>query len=280
MDVFISWSGERSKQVARGLRDWLTDPLQAVRPWMSGVDIEPGTRWSAQIAAALASMRVGILCVTPDNQLSPWLTFEAGALAKALDDSFLIPYLIDFAGVPLSNGPLTQFQYLQADEVGTRTLVSTINARMQVPLDKDRLDKAFRMHWPSLRPTLESSTPKVPSVKPDVGAILIELLNSMRQLERRMATRSVVNQHYDADDIPVADIIRKAERLNGQPLMPGENEHVVKRLAADRVALGTLAGLSHYVMTHLEVSQVFRRVFASATGIELKTLPDKTDERA
>jgi len=41
-NVFISWSGPRSKQAAEALREWLGNVLQNARPWMSATDIEKG----------------------------------------------------------------------------------------------------------------------------------------------------------------------------------------------------------------------------------------------
>jgi hypothetical protein len=43
-NIFISWSGDRSKAIAETLKDWLPRVLQSARPWLSTRDIEKGTR--------------------------------------------------------------------------------------------------------------------------------------------------------------------------------------------------------------------------------------------
>ena len=78
-NVFIRWSGPRSKSAAEALKDWLPTILQTARPWMSATDIEKGTRWREEFAAALDTMKAGIICLTPENLAAEWLLFEAGA---------------------------------------------------------------------------------------------------------------------------------------------------------------------------------------------------------
>jgi hypothetical protein len=90
MKVFISWSGDKSRDVALALRDWLPGVINSIEPFVSAKDIYAGTRWQAEIASQLDSTNFGIVCVTKDNQLSSWLNFEAGALAKAVDSSRLV----------------------------------------------------------------------------------------------------------------------------------------------------------------------------------------------
>jgi len=91
MRVFISWSGEHSGEVAKALQQWLPRVLQAVRPWLSSASIDPGARWSDEVAGALEELNFGILCLTPENLTSAWLLFEAGALSKTVSESRVVP---------------------------------------------------------------------------------------------------------------------------------------------------------------------------------------------
>ena len=108
MKVFISWSGERSLALANALRDWLPLVLQYVEPWLSKADIDAGDRWDGELSKNLSESNFGISCVTSDNFLSPWLLFEAGALAKSVDEGRLVPLLFDLDIKDLS-GPLARF---------------------------------------------------------------------------------------------------------------------------------------------------------------------------
>jgi hypothetical protein len=109
VEVFISWSGERSKCVAEALRNWIPKIINAVLPWLSSADIDKGARWSADVASKLESSKVGIICLTPSNVHSDWILFEAGALSKILKNTFVCPLLIGMEPSDIK-GPLAQFQ--------------------------------------------------------------------------------------------------------------------------------------------------------------------------
>src|SRR5690349_13184449 len=94
MKPFISWSGECSRAVASILRNWLPDVIHNVEPWMSVSDIAAGDRWGSQVQHMLKECRFGVICVTPDNLTAPWLMFEAGALSKAIQVTYVCPFLI------------------------------------------------------------------------------------------------------------------------------------------------------------------------------------------
>lgn len=81
MEIFVSWSGERSESVARALYGWLPLVIQSSKPWMSR-EIEKGTRWDDVISETLERCSFGVICLTPENTASEWILFEAGALSR------------------------------------------------------------------------------------------------------------------------------------------------------------------------------------------------------
>ena len=89
MNVFISWSGERSKAIATILTNWLPQVIQALKPWMSDRSISPGASWYVELERALEACQYAIVCVTPENSNAPWLMFEAGALSRAYNKTRL-----------------------------------------------------------------------------------------------------------------------------------------------------------------------------------------------
>ncbi|MCO5203460.1 MAG: toll/interleukin-1 receptor domain-containing protein [Anaerolineae bacterium] len=151
LKVFISWSGEQSKQVAIKLNEWLPSVLH-VEPWISR-SIPPGNRWSAEIAKELEVSDVGIFCITPQNIREPWINFEMGAIAKIRKEAIVIPYLIQVQPSGLE-GPISQFQAVEANETGTKNLVVRINDVSQNRVSKRILDNAFDTAWRELEEVL------------------------------------------------------------------------------------------------------------------------------
>ncbi len=150
MQVFISWSGERSRALADLLQSWLPKVLQAVCPWISSASIDAGTRWSPEVAQALQQSQFGILCLTPENLREPWILFEAGALSKIVSEARVVPYLLGLEPRELE-GPLAQFQAVRADKVGTNALIQSLNS---VAADRaimaETLSETLDMWWPRL----------------------------------------------------------------------------------------------------------------------------------
>lgn len=162
MKVFLSWSGTRSHRVALVFRDWLPSVIQEIVPYVSSEDIDKGARWSTDIAKELSDSTFGILCVTRENIKAPWLTFEAGALSKTMDKSFVSPFLFDIKRSEV-DGPILQFQSTIFERDDLKKLVTTLNKACDKDgLTVERLNKAFEVWYP----TLEEELNKVSGTKP------------------------------------------------------------------------------------------------------------------
>ena len=180
-NVFISWSGERSRMAAEALRDWLPVVLPASKPWMSKKDIEKGSQGLDEVGKAL-EMRIGIVCLTPENLDAHWILYEAGALSKTLGArvcTFLLGGLKIPGEIP---PPLGLFQATRADDMqDTGRLIHDINKALGPPSEaKDTLDTRFGLGWPMLAEKL-SAIPVAPEVAkpargvPEMVAEILEL---------------------------------------------------------------------------------------------------------
>jgi hypothetical protein len=155
MKIFISWSGPRSHIIAETLRTWLTDVIHLLEPWISSQDIDKGVRWASNIAGQLEESRIGIICITKENIDAPWILFEAGALAKTLERTFVCTYLLDVKPIELK-GPLVQFQATIANEDDTLRMLRTINKALgEKARSNEQLEKAFRKWWPELKKAID-----------------------------------------------------------------------------------------------------------------------------
>jgi DNA-binding XRE family transcriptional regulator len=188
MQVFISWSGERSGALAGLLQNWLPKVLQAVRPWISSASIDAGTRWSPEVAQALQQIQFGIVCLTPENLREPWILFEAGALSKMVAETRVVPYLLGLEPREL-DGPLAQFQAVRADKAGTKSLVHSLNsAASDRAITGEAVNETLEMWWPRLEADIQrlllspevTEAPKPLRSTEDMLGEVLELLRGQR----------------------------------------------------------------------------------------------------
>jgi len=209
--VFISWSGERSRKVAEALRDWLPDILPLVDAFLSAEDIEKGAKWRQVISSALNTADMAIICLTPDNLDSPWLLFEAGAVAKH-DESRVWTYLFGLSPTDVKD-PLSEFQHTVATKDDTKRLLMALNGRLtDGKLSHERLIRACGIWWPQL----EASLDRIPKQAPRPGGpkdpiehiveITTEILQRVRE-STRQATIDASELYDDNDRVDMASII-------------------------------------------------------------------------
>jgi hypothetical protein len=194
MKVFISWSGPQSKHIAHVLRIWLRSVIQHIDPWMSELDIGAGQRWGNELWQELQDSRFGVVCLTAENLQAPWMHFETGALAKAVEQR-VCPYLYEIQP-GIVQGPLAQFQMKKADKPGTKELLHSINEASRSlnerALPIEGLNEAFETWWPKLKEMLKTipttTTPAPP--RPQAADMLEELLELVRGIARNFPVSS------------------------------------------------------------------------------------------
>lgn len=233
MKVFISWSGERSQALAQALHDWIPLVLHNVEPWLSQADIEAGDRWADAVAKELSDSNFGIICVTRENVGSPWVLFEAGALAKSMQGSKVIPLLLDLEFRDIT-GPLAQFQAKKLEKAGISEVIASINQTCNHAVPEARAKQLFEALWPEFEKKV-AAIPEQPTAAKHARPqheILEELVSSVRSLDSRM--REV------ADGAPMS---LRHRRMKFHPMMMHEMVHMIRGKSGDPIGLLVLASM-------------------------------------
>ena len=191
MRIFISWSGNKSKAVAELWKRWIKQVLQGTDPWTSTRDIEGGATWFTEISDSLNESGFGIVCLTQENKVAPWIHYEAGGLAKGLTKNRVATFLIDLTPGDVQN-PLGQFHHTQADKESVQKLVATINKGLSGPnqLDDATLLSVFEKWWPDFEAEFTSIGKQNSAAQhgdPRTEAsYLVEILENTRAISQRI----------------------------------------------------------------------------------------------
>lgn len=92
-EIFISWSKEKSGELAKNTKNILETLMPETKIFMSEEDIHAGEHVQDKIIQHIEQCDTLILCFTLDNKKSPWLLYEAG-YASGLHKC-VIPFLFD-----------------------------------------------------------------------------------------------------------------------------------------------------------------------------------------
>ena len=187
MRIFICWSEEKSKQIALALQVWLPKALpKGVEPPFVSQDIPKGSRWFEAVGTHLEEAQAGIICLTPDNLSSPWIHYEAGALAHRLERAqarrtpgqagVIFTFLHGVSPAELK-GPLEAYQSTTSDEADTYRLVLSIAGMMRkstVSLQdfevwKHDFDSRWKSLWSELEREIGAPLP-IQKLIPDLAA--------------------------------------------------------------------------------------------------------------
>lgn len=192
MNIFISQTKGKSREVAEALQDWLRTDIRLGDPWTSE-DIPGGKNSKGAIKKALKNARFGILCITADNQTNQWIIFEAGVLESRGVTVF--PYIIDLeqrSGLPR---PINDVQGVFANEIGTKSLVSEINKAFGYPVHEATLMKAFDNEWPAFEKKLDKIRQPKKTVSDYEKAIddFIKIIVGINEYRKKLDYSHLVN---------------------------------------------------------------------------------------
>jgi hypothetical protein len=186
MKIFISWSGEHSLGIATLLRGWIPLLFPSVEPFVSSDDIRKGKRWPVEVSKELETCNFGIVCLTPDNLVAPWLLFEAGALSKSVKEASVYTLLVGGLRASDIMGPLSHFQHTVFEKEDFFKLIKSINdAQAEGKQEEGRLRKIFDKFWDELAADI-AKTIKVNS-KPEKKRSAEEMLNELLELTGHIA---------------------------------------------------------------------------------------------
>ena len=182
MKIFLSWSGDLSYAVASLFKEWLPNVIQSIEPpYLSAKDIEKGSAWFPDIANQLKESAFGLICLTSENLDSPWIHFEAGAIANKFEMKHIPAFLVDIDAKDVKS-PLSQFQLTSPNEEDVFGLLSTINnVQGDKQLTTEQLKSAFKMWWTEFDAQFKSAialgaTKHAPATKRSQEDILEEIL--------------------------------------------------------------------------------------------------------
>ncbi|CEN38040.1 toll/interleukin-1 receptor domain-containing protein [Capnocytophaga cynodegmi] len=213
MKIFISWSGELSKNIAEIFRQWIPGVIQAVKPYYSPDDITKGTRWSTEISKELDASKIGIICLTKDNLDSSWIMFEAGALSKNIEKSKVVPLLF---GVEPSDiqGPLVQFQAAKFSKTEMKKVVNMINSELgENSLSPDVIDSVFDMWWTKLESQIKEVEESAKSIENKGLRTERDLIEEILSLTRELSINRRFEREREFNPRAFEDMINSVERL-------------------------------------------------------------------
>jgi hypothetical protein len=147
--IFLSWSGDQSRSFAEEFKPWLEQVLAGTEVWHSIEDIDKGTVWFTAIISELDKCHCGIILITRENLLAPWIHFEAGGMVKGLGKSHVATILLD-VDYPELKPPLNQFNGTRLNREGAWHLVKSLNKLSDRPIKDRVLERTFDKFWPEL----------------------------------------------------------------------------------------------------------------------------------
>ncbi|WP_430786552.1 TIR domain-containing protein [Actinoplanes sp. G11-F43] len=232
INVFLSWSGKQSEEVAKILYRWLPKILTYTDPFMSK-NMTKGTRWLEEMTTKLEGSSFGIICVTAENYRAPWLNFEVGVLSHKLQKARVTPFLV---GVDVQdvNGPATEiFQAATFARDEVYQLVTSINDHVEGEgrIKPELLPEIFETWWPQLEEQLNAllAAPAPAPPKRSDHELLTEVLVAVQAQSRLLADPGTLLPAAYLNDVMAEIAQRQSAGTSGDetgPLSAIENARI------------------------------------------------------
>jgi hypothetical protein len=112
MNIFISQSGNLSKEIAEVFSEWIKSFLKNINVFVSSSEIDYGSEWFQKIQKSLREADFAMSILTKENHSKPWINYEYGALVEILKNkgNNAIPILFGVDVKELNGEPIQQHQ--------------------------------------------------------------------------------------------------------------------------------------------------------------------------
>lgn len=192
--VFISWSGEQSREIANVIDQYLNFILQPVTTFYSPDDVRKGDGWDDSIHKALKEASFCIVCLTPTNLESPWLHYEAGIVSTKGQVSALL------SGVKPSaiKGALSRFQASEITYDDMYNLIFSINLTFSKPLSPEAVRHAFDLHWEAFRSKIKAAQERHAAAIPEKKNVDFSEIRELKHLVERLTEEKYVQSDFAA----------------------------------------------------------------------------------
>ena len=125
LNIFISWSGEQSKETAEVFGEYIKFVINDVNIFMSS-ELEKGITWFDAISSNLEGSNYGLICIAKENLDANWIYYEAGALSKHRKNARVCVFSLNVGNSALES-PLSQFQTTKNEKADIYKLFVDIN---------------------------------------------------------------------------------------------------------------------------------------------------------
>ena len=167
LNIFISWSGDKSKRIAEELKRALEEdvfPSEGIECFVSTQDIKSGEYWYKKIKSELQTSKLGIMCITKENGKAPWLYFEAGALVG--NNLKVIPLLVDcdlnsIGGLPIQANQSIQFNVQDQFLKMLEDIQTQFSLFKDTGLSKDEIHRRYETAYETIKTGLQPELDKL-----------------------------------------------------------------------------------------------------------------------